>query len=305
MVSRGGVNPTTTATTSSSSATPSPRRAVTSSPRVRCLAAGPWLKYVRASRDGTFRDSQIAYTAPPPTQHGASTYINNQQWSNTSSAVDWTTALLRGVGGDFYRKQIYLSGIPYNDPTDIGEPQLDPILVQAVQQYALNLVNQGYGFPVWLRDPAVAAQTLIPVTSIQWDNANTRWVFTTAAPHNLPTNPLNGGTFWRAFLHNLQFVALAGNLLRLRPSPNGGWNYVWLSNNTFALPRWFPQGPTGPVIGNYQYIANSGTFQAQQRAIVTYQMTRGIVLERFTHRKRGRPFDSPRGKSPNRLIYAV
>jgi len=273
--------------------------------RVQCLAAGPWLKYIRASRDGTFRDSQIAYTLPPGSSQSSPVYINNQRWAGTAAAVDWTTALLRGVGGDFYRKNIYLSGIPYSDPLDIGEPQLDQVLVRAVQQYANILSGQGYGFPVWLRDPGQAAQALIPVSSIVWDNANLRFVFTTAAAHNLPQNPLSGGTFWRAFLHGLQFTPSPGWLNRLKPSPNGGYNYVYLSPTTFALPRWFAQGPTGPVIGNYTYVANSGTFQAQQRGVATYQPTRGIVLERFTHRKRGRPFDSPVGKSRNRLIYAV
>jgi len=271
--------------------------------RVNLLANGPWLKYIRASRDGTFRDAQIAYLPPPPMQHGTGIYINNQQWSNQQAAVDWTTALLRGVGGDFYRRQVYISGVPYNDPTDIGAPQFDAVLVQAAQQYANVLQQNGYGFAVWARDPAAPGLAPVPVQNITV-NAGGVTLFTTVAPHGLPATPLSNGTFYRVFFHGLSFTIAPGNPKRIFPSPNGGFPYVVQSPTTFTVPGYlYPGSPNNTA--SYIYNPLSGYMQAQYRAITTYQQTGGVVLERFTHRKRGRPFDSPRGRSSRRQILAV
>jgi hypothetical protein len=279
--------------------------------RQRLLANGPWLQYIRASFDFTFRDAQVAFLPAPAisTQQiigqivtGFGQYINNPAWSTLSAAVDWTCALIRGVGGDLYRKNIYISGIPYVDPTDDGAPQLDAALVAAAQNFGNVLFNNGYGFPTWARTAPLALAP-VQISSITQPLPGQPWLFTCAVPHNLPANFNPAATNWRAFLHGLKFVPIIGTPARPSPSPNGGYRFNYVTATTFTLPTWiYP----GSLQGNtLSYVPNSGSVQAQQRAFITYQSAAGgILLERFTHRKRGRPFDSPRGRSPSRKIYA-
>jgi len=269
-------------------------------PRINLLAAGPWLKYIRASKDGVFRDAQVAFLPAPPVNRLTNIFINNQDWAQTSAAVDWTTALLRGVGGDFYRRQVYISGVPYIDPTDIGAPQQDPTLVGAAGVYADALTKNGYGFPVWARDPGVVAP--VPIVSIAPGIAPAGYLFTTALGHGLPMTFDPVKTTYRAFLHGLRFLPTPGTQRRPVPSPNGGYPYTYVSPTQFNLPTWVFPGPN--LVNQYSYIGSSGTIQAQQRAVTTYQVTGGVLLERFTHRKRGRPFDQQRGRSRNRAIFA-
>ena len=84
--------------------------------RNQLLANGPWLKYIRASYDNVFRDSQVIFTPAPGTTHGGCTYQNNPNWATQQAATEWTCVLLRGVGGDLYRSLFYISGIPYLRP---------------------------------------------------------------------------------------------------------------------------------------------------------------------------------------------
>jgi hypothetical protein len=246
--------------------------------RGNLLAAGPWLKYIRASYDNVFRDSQVFFTPQPPIGPFFS-YINNSIWNNNPSASDWTCVLLRGVGGDLYRAPFYVSGIPYLDPNDVSTPQQDPVLVAAFNNYARALTINSYGFAVWLRDQLT--YPLKPVVSI------------VAAPLPAPgyvlNVPLHGFTAApgnRVYIYNSRFVVLPGQLVGR--SPNGPYSFTVQDANNIVIPNFrFPAGTT--------FV--SAQIQLNQRGVVPYQ---SILMERFTHRKRGRPFDSPRGRSRRR-----
>ena len=247
------------------------------------LAAGPYLQYIRASYDDTFRDSQVTFLPVPPLGAGGQ-YINNSTWKSTPAAVEWTAALLRGVGGDLYRKQIYISGLPYSDPTDVNPPQTDPAVVAAFQNYRRVLINYNYGFPVWQRDAAtypiktVGAIAPAPLPRGGFD-------FT------IPNHAFPGGPGTRVFVSGTGFLFP----LPVRPaqSPNGAYVYTVVDNNTINVPAFrFPAGGT--------FVRASA--QSQTKGVIKYE---DVLLERFTHRKRGRPFDSPRGRSRRRPLTLV
>jgi hypothetical protein len=238
--------------------------------RIQLLAAGPWLKYIRASFDDTFRDSQVFF-APPNGFNAAGQNANNITWKNTPANAAWTVALLRGQSGDLYRKNVYISGIPYSDVTDVSAPFQDATLTAAFQAYSAVLLNT-YGFPVWQRD--IATFPLRPITAIQ-PGLN---VFTITVPlHGVPNPPPAGS---RAFLSKVKYFN--PNKLKL----NGPYGIISVVDaNTLIL-----TGPPPPV--GFAFV--SGFFQWQSKTVVPYTQ---FFLERFTHRKRGRPFDSPRGRS--------
>lgn len=245
--------------------------------RRQLLADGPWLKYLRASYDDTFRDSQVFFTPQPPPTRGGTAYNNNPNWTGDPAAVEFVTVLLRGVGGDLYRKQIYVSGVPYTDTPDTATPQGDPTLVKAFQGYASTLVANGYGFPVWLRDvttfPMKTISGIIPATA--------------GYNFNIPAHQFSGAFGTRVYLSNLRFYYPQGDSFGQR-TPNGAYAYIVVDNNTINIPAF--RFPVGAVFV-------SGLAQLNQRGVVPYQ---SLLMERFTHRKRGRPFDSPRGRSRRR-----
>lgn len=246
--------------------------------RRNLLAAGPWLKYLRASYDDTFRDSQVFFTAQPPTNQFGE-YINNPAWAGREAAVEWTAALLRGVGGDLYRKQIYVSGIPYFDTADIGTPQQDPDLMQAFGTYKNGLVQNNYGFPVWERD--LLNHPYKTVTNVVLGVAG--YTFTIPG-HGFSTNTV--GT--RVWLSGMQF--LFPNPPSPLPRPNGAYTYKVVDADTITVFSFrFPTGGTFVT----------GQAQGQVKVVVPYQ---NLLIERFTHRKRGRPFDAPRGRQKRRTL---
>lgn len=258
--------------------------------RINLLAAGPWLKYVRASFDNVFRDSQVFFTNTPPIVGGGHTtpgqFGNNPNWLNVQSAVQWTTALLRGVGGDLYRSLFYISGVPYLDPTDIGSPQMDPVLVQAFQQYRQTLINNNYGFKVWQRDTNTFPYK--PITQIT-ANLDGTYNFTVPAHGFLPSPSVSQPV--RAFLYGMKFQYTqrpAG-----RAYTGGTHIYQVVDAQTLKIFGW-TQPPNSTFV--------SGNVQNQQVTVVKYA---DVLLERFTHRKRGRPFDSPRGRSSRRRTSLV
>lgn len=241
--------------------------------RIQLLANGPWLKYVRASYDDTFRDSQVFFVPQPTISAITGSYINNQDWKGTEGAEPWSVALLRGVGGDLYRKAIYISGLPTADFPDVGSPFSDPTFMAAFQLYR-NALIQGYGFPVWRKDQQtyplktiVAIQNLVPGTPQQLNIPG----------HGVPNPPPVGS---RGFLQKMHYSGPSKIKL------NGPYaiQQVIDANNLVLAGFVFPAG----------FTFTSGFFQYQTRDVVQYQ---DVLVERFTHRKRGRPFDSPRGRS--------
>lgn len=245
--------------------------------RTQLLANGPWLKFLRASYDNVFRDSQVFFN-PPPTNFAANgQYVNNPNWKLLSSAVDWTTALLRGESGDLYRKQVYISGVPYIDTADVGTPQADPVLIASFQNYTNKLILNGYGFPIWQRDTTtyplqkVLAAVAGPIGG-QWN--------LTINQHNFPVGAGN-----RVFLSQMKFVVPTGVI---KGHVNGPFTYVVIDANTIGVLGFSP-GPGTTFV--------SGIAQLNQKSVAPYT---NFFMERFTHRKRGRPFDSPRGRSPRR-----
>lgn len=240
--------------------------------RIQLMANGPWLKYLRASFDDTFRDSQVFYL-PVPDRSNTGTVINNPLWKNTESGEPWTVALLRGVGGDLYRKQIYVSGVPYTDTPDTGDPFADPILVAAYNNYRNTLVTS-YGFPIWRKD--IQTYPLRPITAIVPGVLPGTWNLT--VPNHGVASPVPPGT--RGFLMKMRY--LFSSRLKL----NGPYGIASVIDpNTIQLGN-FPWQPGAVFTG--------GLFQQQTKDVQPYTE---ILLERFTHRKRGRPFDSPRGRS--------
>ena len=239
------------------------------------LASGPFLKYLRASYDDTWRDSQVFFL-PAPVKGLNGQYINNTGWAGLSAATEWTTALLRGIGGDLYRKQIYISGIPYPDPTDISSPFDDPVLVAAFQAYKVVLVTNNYGFPVWQRD------------IITYPYRSVTAVIAAAQPATgfnltIPAHGFTGVIGTRLWLWTMKFQNADPNARYI--NPNGAYVYNVVDANTINVPAF--RYPTA-----WAFV--SGQAQMQVKGVVPYT---DIALERFTQRKRGRPFDAPRGRS--------
>lgn len=244
--------------------------------RVNLLADGPWCKYLRASYDDTFRDSQVFFLPEPirDTSLGTNPYLNNPAWKGLYSGEPWTVALCRGISGDLYRKQIYVSGTPYVDETDIGTPLGDAALLAAFQTYR-GVLTAGYGFPIWRRDV-----TTYPLKPIQGISSVAPYNIT-VPNHGVPSPPPPGS---RGFITQAHYFAPT------KIKFNGPWGIVAVVDaNTLTLAN-FP--PTGTP---FQW--TSGFFQYQTKDVTPYS---DVLLERFTHRKRGRPFDSPRGRSRRR-----
>jgi hypothetical protein len=242
--------------------------------RTNLLAAGPWLKYIRASYDDTFRDAQVFFNPPGFSKYGVPPFDNNPQWDNNESADSWNAALLRGISGDLYRRQVYISGIPAYLMTDFNDPFGDAILVGAFLTYKETLVAN-YGFPVWQRD----IQTY-PLKSISFIAPSTvyGWVLT------VPNHGFSLANGQRIFLSKSKYY---GQKFKY----NGPYGLAAIiDQNTIALANF------NPPVGNV-YLA--GYAQQQLKGTVPYT---DMLLERFTHRKRGRPFDSPRGRQRRGVI---
>lgn len=243
--------------------------------RQSLMADGPWLQYLRASYDDTFRDAQVIYLPPPPLDPlNPNRFTNNPFYKGQESGVAWTVALCRGVGGDLYRKQIYVSGLPFIDESDINNPLNDPVFVAAFQQYRL-VLTQGYGFPIWRKD--IQTFPLRPITAI-----NPGPPITLTIPnHGVPNPPAPGS---RGFISKAHYYS--PNKIKF----NGPWGIAQVVDaNTLILANFPPPGV------QFQWVY--GYFQLQQKDVQNYT---DVIVERFTHRKRGRPFDSPRGRSRTR-----
>jgi hypothetical protein len=242
--------------------------------RMNLMATGPWLQYIRASFDDTFRDAQVVFMPPPPLDVTNQRFLNNPLYKGTNSGEPWTVALCRGVGGDLYRKQIYVSGLPYIDEDDIKNPLADPTFVAAFGAYRVALIGK-YGFPIWKRDIQTYPQRLI--TAI-----NPGPPITLTVPnHGVPNPPPPGS---RGFISKARYYS--PNRIKF----NGPWGISQVVDaNTLILANFPPPG------AQFQWV--SGFFQFQQKDVQAYT---DVIVERFTHRKRGRPFDSPRGRSRRR-----
>jgi hypothetical protein len=250
--------------------------------RCQLLATGPWLQYVRASYDNVYRDSQVAYLEPPGMLNGRVT--NNPAWFQNPANIDFVTALLRGVGGDLYRKQIYVSGVPVPDETDVLQPVNDPNYLNAFINYeriltgALGTVTPVYGFPIWQRDQITFP--LHPITAV----LNVApWTVTCPGHGLIPGAPPPAGT--RVWIFGARYLPMLP-----KQKINGPWlvQNVIDANNLQLLNFAILPGTT---------VANA-SLQVQMKNIITYK---SLILENFTHRKRGRPFDSPRGRSRTRV----
>lgn len=246
--------------------------------RMAMLAAGPWLQFIRASYDDTFRDSQVFELPPPNKINGI--YYSNPTWKTVIAGVAWTAALCRGQSGDLYRKQVYLSGGPFSDDYLGNPPNADPAFTQAFAAWASALVSGQYGFPVWQRD----VQTF-PIKTIV--NIGPAPTYTLTIPnHGFTTGPGK-----KVYLSKMTWLAAAG-IAR------------WKANGPYPIVS-IPSADT-VVLGNFQIplgvVWISGFAQFQQKTVVPYT---SMVLEGFTHRKRGRPFDSPRGRSRRRTTLQI
>lgn len=245
--------------------------------RVNMMASGPWLKFVRASFDDTWRDSSVDLVPPGPIGP-LGDIVNNPLWANQYASTEYQTALLRAEGGPLYRKNIYISGVPYKDPTDVSTPQQDPIFVQAFLAYAGQL-RGNYGFPIWRRD--IQTFPYKAVTRIAADPVS-GWQLTVPL-HGFP-NPVAPGT--RLWCWNMRF--LLQQPYGRGQNPNGAYAFSVIDPNTLLVPAFrFPLGS----------FFVSGQVQMQQKDVTPYS---ALYLERWTHRKRGRPFDAPRGRSRGR-----
>jgi hypothetical protein len=250
--------------------------------RTNLLSSGPWLQYVRTSYDNVYRDSQVSYVAPPGMLLNKVT--NNPAWFQNLTNLDFVTMLLRGVGGDLYRKSIYVSGVPVPQESDVTPPVLDANIVAAFINYERVLTgSQGaitpvYGFPIWQRDQITFP--LHPITAF----ANIAPWTITCPGHGLPIGgPPPAGT--RVWIFNAKYLPVLP-----KQKINGPWLVSSVIDaNTLTLLNFSIQ--PGTVVQN-------ASLQVQMKNIITYK---SLILENFTHRKRGRPFDSPRGRSRTRV----
>lgn len=250
--------------------------------RINLMACGPWLKYVRASYDDTFRDAQVYFIPEPSTGGIGGSYLNNPAWANDFAGEEWTAVLARGISGDLYRKQIYLSGTPFRDQADVFSPFHDAEIVKAFLAYKNSLVNNSYGFPVWQRD--VQTYPFKQITAITPQ---------AGAPPNftIPNHNFPGGLGTRVYLSQIRYLYQLPPPRGLRLT--GPFPYTVIDANTISVPSFVT-----PIGGQFV----SGQAQNQLKGVVPYD---DVIMERFTHRKRGRPFDAPRGRSRRRTCPQV
>lgn len=243
--------------------------------RTNLMACGPWLKYVRTSYDGVFRDSRVFLTPQPPV-NSQGTYVNNPAYNVqglspiatiTEAGNPFYSVLLRAQSGDLYRKAIYVSGVDYNYIRDNSSILNSPIFTQSAFEYTA-VLTANYGFPVWQRDTQTYPQ--FQITAIG------------AAPNytlTVPGFPGLAGSGYRAYISQFRYGYPS------RVKFNGPYGIVSSAGGQVQLAGFTV--PTGVTFV-------SGQIQLQAKGVVPYT---SVTIERVTHRKRGRPFDSPRGRT--------
>lgn len=240
------------------------------------LGAGPTLDYIRVSYDSVWRDSLVAPGIQP---YGPPPNYYNKKFPppDGNSDVAYSVFQAMGLSGTLFRKPIYLSGVPDVVITDPQSNPINPDWRKAFNAYRAILIAT-WGFKVIDRDP-----TSNPPKTIQ--------AISYANPPGLTTLNVPG--------HGL----LTGDKVRVygvKQAPNTNkLNGVWFV--------------TVPVVGGNPDVNNiqlngygtldpkwlgGGQIQKQIYAVKPYT---DVFIKRETHRKRGRPFDSPRGRLKRRV----
>lgn len=272
--------------------------------RQACMADGPILKYARASYDYVFRDAQIVFIPPPGTRNTLGQYINNNAFTNAKNqqpvpaSWDFGVALYRGINSDIYRCLRPLSGIPFYDMEDVSAIITDAPFLNAYDEFIQCLTGtvafngQPYGFPVWLRDQTNPLYAIKPITGFVTSPGPNVVYGVTVPNHGIPVPypPNPPQPTFRYSLQNVRILNVTSNKVQL----NGSYGIISVPDANTIYLAGFPN-PTGLVF-------LSGMGQLQQRGVVPF---RSAVLERVTHRKRGRPFDAPRGRSRRRIVRGV
>lgn len=234
--------------------------------RINLCGFNPIIKEIRASYDDTFRDSKINVFNPPLN----SNFNASGTGGVPSSDLPYSITLLRAESGILYRKSLYLSGVP-------DDLQLDPTAI--------------YG-ALWMTNFQIYRQALLTGSAI----APTRpWGFKVLKkPPDVPTVNITNVVFGTPVV-----VTSAGHPFNVgqrihirlvkqtpaRPSVNHLWYISATTANTFTL--------NGSNIPGGTYLGGGIAYDAQTYDIKAYT---DVLIVRETHRNRGRPFDSPRGR---------
>jgi hypothetical protein len=245
--------------------------------RVQMLGFGAALKEVRVSDDAIFRDSLVGEFSPDTSSiytfpfNPANT---TERWEATQPYAD---LLLRIEGGTRYRKSLYLSGIPgylYTNPFpgEITDPRWQPLYNAWADELLRN-----WGFNVH-QQPDAALPPIItfnPIFISFPDNLTALLTFTAAG---FPTTWVSG-----------EVVRIRG--VRLTPAtPRLSGNYKISAINS-ALFTVTLQAP-GHINQTFNGTSKPMAWIDSQTVIAATS----INQQNFTEHRRGRPFDSPRGR---------
>ena len=179
--------------------------------------------------------------------------------------IPYSVILVRGNSGTLYRKSIYVSGIADSAIVDPAGPKLTADYLKAFKKYFTALTDF-WGFRVIIRD--TVTNPYRDVTAITGPAPMT---FTVPA-HGLATN---------------DSIRYQGYKDQAKASCNGIWTIDKVDADNFKL-RGFTQ---------FLLPLKFGRIQKRTIGVVPYTE---LIIVGETHRKRGRPFDSPRGRAKKR-----
>lgn len=255
--------------------------------RIQCLdGKNVTLLKARCSVDNIQRDRQLLLQQDVPVKNMAGIYpggINagTPPWSWQSPHVSWLADMDTGIDG--VNPTLYIAGLPANSGQLGNNPYTAtaPTPGSILESYLSVLTNGLYGcsYREWPSDPPTAI-TSTQLGGITWAaaagaNPNTL-IFAPVTPAVLPIVP--PGAFVR--LWGATFTSV---LKRIRL--NG--TYKVLNSTASAMTVAASRVTVAPTWGLFGYV---------QIATQNYTPYTGYTLGTLTHRKRGRPTSSARGR---------
>lgn len=238
--------------------------------RLQMCAPGVKLTYLRVSDDDIRRDSLAAPADLSPQIAGAGKQLAVVDVDDPANLPDfpYSVVLLRGESGPLYRKNIYISGLRDEWQNVLGVANMPAGWLKGYGAYKVELLDN-WGFKVSSRN--AVNNPLRPITHV-------------AGPAPFTVSVANHGYADgdKVTVVGVKQAVAAGGA---RPARiNGTWRIAVVDNNAFKLIG---------TDGTPAYLSG-GLAQRRVDEVVGYT---AIKVRGFTHRKRGRPFDSPRGRS--------
>ena len=255
--------------------------------RVLCLdGKNVTLLKVRSSIDNINRDRQLLLELDVPRKNAMGVYsggiaAGTPPWAWQTPHVSWVVDM--DVNANGVNPTLYIAGLPANtgqlgnNPFTATAPTPGSILTT----YMDLLTNGNYGcaYRLWPANPPTAG-TSIQVSAIAWTPA------AGALPNTLTFTPTVPGSF--SSITPNQYVRLWGatytSVLK-RQRYNGTYKALQVSAGALVVAA--PRITVAPTWGLLGYI---------QASTAAYSAYTGYTITDLTHRKRGRPTSSARGR---------